>query len=201
MTANELDIQVSDLVHRYDPLPVIQNYMKLVGQGQINEVLDQNALGGNRYYQWLACLIRLIKPKQVVELGPAAGISTTMMLSELPKDSKLISVDIDPELAWKWMDRQWPQETRILGDDLDLSIYPKDLDLSKTDIWFMDTLHTEEHLRKELELYSQFWKEGTIVVLDDIALPSLRAVWEDITYDKCETTQPNHFSGFGHFIT
>ncbi len=200
MTANELDIKVAELVREYDPIPVVQNLMKLVGQGQLNEVMDLNPQGGNRYYQWLACLIKLIKPKQVVELGPAAGISTIMMLSELPKDSKLISVDVDPELAWKWMDKEWPQETRILGDDLDLSIYPKDLDLSQTDIWFIDTLHTEEQLRKEIELYKQFWKPSTIVVFDDIALPSLRKVWEELPYDKCETTIPNHFSGFGHIV-
>lgn len=199
MTANELDLKVAELVRRYDPIPVIQAHMSLVGGGQINEVKDQNPLGGNRYYQWLACLIKLIKPKQVVELGPAAGISTIMMLSELPKESLLVSVDNDPELAWKWMDKDWPQLVKILGNDLDLPFDPT-IKLDKTDVWFIDTLHTEEQLRAEIELYKKFWKPGTIVVLDDIILPSLRKVWEEIPYDKCETTTPNHFSGFGHFI-
>lgn len=200
MSANELDIKVTDLVGRYDVYPVIQHHMKLVGSGQIAEVKNESDRGNNRYYQWLACLMRLIKPKQVVELGSAAGISTIVMAIELDPDAKLYAVDIDPELAWKWMDKEYAQVIKVLGDDLDLSIYPKDCDLSKTDIWFIDSLHTEEQLRKEIELYKQFWKKGTIVVLDDIRTPGLDKIWEELPYDKCETTTPNHFSGFGHFI-
>ena len=199
MTSNELDLRVTELMGEYDVTPVLQ-HMGKVGSGQIAEVLDQSDRGANRYYQWLACLMKLIKPKQVVELGSAAGISTIMMATELPKDSKLIGVDIDPNIAWKWMDRDYPQVIKVLGDDLDLSIYPKDIDLSKTDVWFIDSLHTEEQLRKEIELYKQFWKKGTIVVLDDIHMPGLDTVWNELPYDKCETTTPNHYTGFGHFI-
>jgi len=198
-TANELDLIVTELVHRYDVTPILQ-HMGLVGSGQIAEIKNESDRGQNLYYQWLACLVKFIKPKQVVELGAAAGISTTMMAFELPKDSKLYSVDIDPSIAWKWMDREYPQVIKVLGDDLDLSIYPKDCDLSQTDIWFIDSLHTEEQLRKEVELYKPFWKKGTIVVLDDIRQPGLDTVWNELPYDKCETTIPNHFSGFGHFI-
>jgi cephalosporin hydroxylase len=206
-TANELDLMVTALVQRYDPIPVIEQHMRLVGAGQLAEVRDQSDRGCNRYYQWLACLVKLLRPKQVVELGAAAGISTMMMLSELPKDSLLISVDIDPNLAWKWMDKEYPQLVKILGDDLDPSIWTKDLyppvrgvDLAQTDIWFIDSLHTAEQLQKELDLYQQFWKKGTVVVLDDINVPGIREIWDSLPYDKCETTIPNHYTGFGHFI-
>ena len=200
MTANELDIQVTELMRDYDPNTLL-SHLKLVGAGQMEEVMrGESDRGVNRYYQWLACLMKLIKPTQVVELGAAAGISTLIMATELPKDSKLISVDIDPLLAWKWMDREYPQVIKVLGDDLDLSIYPKDIDLHQTDIWFIDSLHTEEQLRKELELYRPFFKKGAIVVLDDIKIPGLDTIWSEITEDKCETTVPNHYTGFGHFI-
>lgn len=200
MTANDIDLKVTELMRDYDPLPLLPQ-LRLVGQGQLQEVVNgESDRGCNRYYQWLACLMRLIKPKQVVELGAAAGISTILMATEMPKDSKLISVDIDKDLAWKWMDREYPQVIKVLGDDLDLSIYPKDIGLSQTDIWFIDSLHTEEQLRKELELYRPFFKKGAIVVLDDIKIPGLDKVWSEITEDKCETTIPNHYTGFGHFI-
>lgn len=199
-TANELDIAVTDLMRDYDVHKVLP-HMTRVGSGQLEEVVQGESIRGfNRYYQWLACLMKLVKPKQVVELGAAAGISTIMMATELPKDSKLISVDIDKDLAWKWMDREYPQVIKVLGDDLDLGIYPKDIDLDQTDIWFIDSLHTEEQLRKEFALYRPFWKKGAIVVLDDIKIPGLDKVWSEITEDKCETTVPNHYTGFGHFI-
>lgn len=198
MTANDLDIQVTELLRRYDVSPIL-THMGLVGEGQIREVKNINDRQ-NLYYQWLACLMRLLKPKQVVELGAAAGISTVMMASELPQDSKLYSVDIDPNIAWMWMDREYPQVVKILGDDLDLSIYPRDCDLSKTEVWFIDSLHTEEQLRKELALYTPFFKKGAVVVFDDIRVPGLDKVWDELPYDKCETTTPNHYQGFGHVI-
>ena len=199
-TANGLDIAVTDLMRDYDVHKVLP-HMTRVGSGQMQEVINgESDRGFNRYYQWLACLMKLTKPKQVVELGAAAGISTIIMALELPSDSKLISVDIDKDLAWKWMDKEYPQVIKVLGDDLDLSIYPKDVDLSQTDVWFIDSLHTEDQLRRELSLYRPFFKKGAIVVLDDIKIPGLDTIWSEITEDKFETTIPNHYTGFGHFI-
>lgn len=199
MTANELDLKVQKYLRHYDIHPLMDE-LSLVGAGQKLEVLNQNPRGGNLYYQWLACLVRFLQPKQIVELGPASGISTIMMLSELPKTSKLISVDIDSSIAWKWIKNDYPQLVKVLGDDLDLSIYPKDVKLEETDLWFFDTLHTKDQLQKEFDLYKKYFKRGTVVVVDDIRMEGLWDVWKSLPYDKCETTHPNHYSGFGHFI-
>lgn len=198
-TANELDIKVQEYLKHFDAHPLLP-HLEMVGQGQIDEVLDVNPTGPNKYYQWLACLMRVVKPSQVVELGPAAGISTIMMATQLPITSKLYSVDIDKDLAWKWMKYDYVQVEKILGDDLDLSIYPKELKLKDTDIFFLDTLHTTEQITKELKLYKPYFKKGAIVVLDDIRMPELYPIWESLPYDKCETTYPNHYTGFGHFV-
>lgn len=197
MTSNDLDKAVKELLDKYD-VGELDRYFSLIGSGQINEIYNRSG-NSHLYYQWLACLVKLLKPKQVVELGAAAGISTIMMAAYMPKDSKLYSVDIDPS-AWKWMNYEFPSVIKILGDDLDLAIYPKECDLNKTDIWFIDSLHEEAQLRKEIELYKPYFKKGAVVVLDDIRLPGLDTVWNELSYDKCETTNPNHYSGFGHFI-
>lgn len=200
LSSNELDLKVQELLHHFDVQPLLP-HLELVGQGQILEVLNENPTGQNKYYQWLSCLMRLLKPKQVVELGPAAGISTIMMATQLPKDSKLYSVDIDRDLAWKWMKYDYPQVHKILGDDLDQQIWGIDIEkLSDTDVWFMDTLHTTEQITKEMKLYSKFFKKGAVVVWDDIRMPEIWPVWDKLKYDKCETTFPNHYTGFGHFI-
>lgn len=199
VSANELDIKVQESL-RYFDIGSLMHHFDLVGEGQRLEVLNQNQRGQNLYYQWLACLMKVVTPKQVVELGPASGISTIAMATQLDTDAKLYSVDIDESLAWKWMKYDYPQVTKILGDDLDMEIWSKNVDLKKTDVWFMDTLHTKEQLAKEVELYSPFFKEGAIVVLDDIRMEGLWDVWNSLPYDKCETTFPNHYSGFGHFV-
>lgn len=199
VSSSELDMKVHEAMRHFD-IGSLMHHFELVGEGQKLEVLNKNERGQNLYYQWLSCLMRVVEPKQVIELGPASGISTIAMATQLAPDAKLYSVDIDESLAWKWMKYDYPQVTKILGDDLDLNIFPEDLDLKKTDVWFMDTLHTKEQLTKEIELYSPFFKKGAIVVLDDIRMEGIWDVWQSLTYDKCETTYPNHYTGFGHFI-
>lgn len=195
MTANDLDKAVMELVREYDVNPVL-SHMSKVGIGQIKEVRNDNDRT-NLYYQWLSCLVKLIKPKQVVELGAAAGISTIMMATELPKDGFLFSVDNDPEIAWKWMDREYPQVIKILGDTRDLTIW-NTYDLTSTDIWFFDSLHTQDQLEAELELYTRYFKKGSILVFDDIHMSlGMEKVWNSLPYDKQDISTPCHWSGFG----
>lgn len=196
-TANDLDLEVMEVVHDLDINPYIDHF-ELFGDGQKLEVFNQ-ADHQQLYYQWLSALMKVVKPKQVVELGSAAGISTIMMALFMPKDSKLYSVDIDPNIAWKWMKFDYPQVIKILSDDLDMNIW-KDIDLEKTDILFIDALHTKEHLQKELDLYLPKLKNGTIVILDDIRMEGLWDIWQALPYDKCENTNPCHSTGYGFFI-
>ena len=84
----------------------------------------------------------------------------------------------------------------IVGDDLDMSNW-KDIDLGKTDLLYIDSLHTEKQLRKEIELYFPFLKKGTIVCFDDIRMPELWPVWKDLPYEKIELTDPCHYTGWG----
>lgn len=172
--------------------------LSLVGSGQVEEVKNTSGRP-NLYYKWLACLIKLTNPHQIVELGAAAGISTLMMASEMDKSSIFYSVDIDPTLAWKWMNIDYPQVKKILGDTLDMGIW-KNIELSKTDVWFFDSLHTFKQLSSELKLYSPYFKKGAILVFDDIQMSELRPIWESLPYDKFETSDFNHYSGFGHAI-
>ena len=73
----------------------------------------------------------------------------------------------------------------------------KDIDLGKTDLFFVDTIHLAHQLEEEIKLYSPYWKKGAIVVFDDIRLNDMFPVWESLNYDKVENTNPNHYSGFG----
>ena len=191
--ASEYDAKAMDMVRSFD-LGSIRDHYELVEPAHQLEI--ENLTGRpNLYYQWLHCLTKIIQPKQVIELGAAAGMSTIMIATALPKSSKFYSVDIDPQ-SWRWMKYDYPQLTRILSDDLEMSIWDG-IDTLDTDLWFIDSLHTEEQLRKEVEAYSPMWKRGAVVVFDDISInEGMRKVWDELEYDKFENPLL-HWGGFG----
>jgi 2-polyprenyl-3-methyl-5-hydroxy-6-metoxy-1,4-benzoquinol methylase/glycosyltransferase involved in cell wall biosynthesis len=171
---------------------------KLCNDGARQDVLNTERSG---YYQWLPKLINLTQPKQVVELGGAMGVACIAMLQTLPKDSRLYSITLaEHGLEFSFLDKEYPNLTKVVGSDLDLSNWPKDLDLSMTDIWFIDSEHTYEQVRAEIDLYKPFFKEGTILLFDDIAInEGLKKVWEEIKEEIPGTKYESdlHYSGYG----
>ncbi len=173
----------------------IDEHFTLFGSGQINEIHEKSEKA-NGYYKFLYKFCELTKPKQIVELGAASGISTVMMAVGSP-ESKIISVDCDPH-AWEWMNRDYSNVMKIRGDDLNLRIYPKNVDLSKTDFWFFDSLHTKKQLESEIKLYKQFFKPGAVIAFDDIHInPGMNEVWKSINYPKLDVTERMHHTGWG----
>lgn len=197
MQAIDLNKQILDDVVKTD-IYQLDGHFGMIGTGQYAEIYNRTGQP-NLYYQWLHCLVKRLRPKQIVELGAAAGISTILMATAAQPDTKIYSVDVDPQ-AWRWM-ADYQQVVKILGDTRNLSIYPPDLDLSNTDLWFFDSEHTKEMLSAEVNLYKPFWKKGSVVVFDDIHLnPGMEEVWNSLDFDKCDNTNPCHYSGFGFFI-
>lgn len=169
--------------------------LKLLNSGALEDVLNTN---GCAYYQWIPNLVEDIKPHQIVELGGAMGVWDLMVLQTLPPTSKLYSITLEEHgLEFCFIDGNYPNFVPIVGDDLDLTNWPKDLDLGKTDLWFFDSKHEAEHLRKELALYSPFFKKGAILLFDDIHSFGLESVWNDLPYEKYDATDPLHYSGYG----
>lgn len=164
----------------------------------VRDVLDKDGWG---YYQFFAALIKEKKPKQIVELGGAMGVACVAMLSELPKTSKLFSITLPEEgKEFSYIKKKYDNFYPVLGDDTDLTNWPEECFLSNTDMWFIDALHTTEHLKRELELYSPFFKKGTIIFFDDIKLPELYPVWLDLELDKHDVSVLHQPNGFGMAI-
>lgn len=167
--------------------------------GAISDVESKD--GRSDYYQWLPKLIKHTQPKQIVELGGAMGVACIAMLQTLPKTSKLYSITL-PEQGQEFsmLDREYPNLIKIIGNDLDLKNWPKDCDLSKTDIWFIDSEHTYEQVRAEVDIYRPFFKEGAILLFDDTHInEGLKKIWKEIQYElpgyKYESDL--HWSGYG----
>ena len=150
------------------------------------------------YYQFLACLVSYVKPKQVVELGGAWGTSALMMLSSLPEGSKLYTITLPEEPAYVYIKQDYPNLTIITGDLFELNNWPKNLDLAKTDLWFIDTMHNSEQLRAELKLYTPFFKKGAIILFDDIHFtPEFHQEWLEVPYEKTDVSSLHVPTGFG----
>ena len=156
-------------------------------------------INGNGYYQWSMAIAQKQQPVQAVELGGAMGVWDICMLNSLPSSSKLYSITL-PEggLEFSYVADTYPNFVPILGNDLDLLCWPKELDWKKTQILFIDTIHQEKQLRQELALYLPLLSPGTLVMLDDIHInASMNKVWDELKYDKFDATDPLHWSGFG----
>ena len=175
--------------------------LRAANEGAWNDVLNTN---GCANYQWIVGVMDELKPKQVIELGGAMGVWDVCVLQALPSDSKLYSITLEEHgLEFSYVVDKYLNFVPTVGNDLDLSVWPKDLDLSKTDFWYFDSLHTEEQLRKELDLYSPFFQKGAVVLFDDIDSFGLQPVWDDLCNGKygisdCfDATDPLHFTGYG----
>jgi len=168
--------------------------LKHCSDGAIRDVLDtKNSL----YYQWLCCLMRVMKPKQIVELGGAMGVSALCMLSQVPEEAKIYSITLEEHgLEFSFIKTEYPQLTKIVGDDSDMGVWPKDLDWSKTDLLFIDAEHSAVAVQRELDTYLPLLKKGTLVLLDDIKMDELFPVWIGIDKEKRDLSVLHH-SGFG----
>lgn len=169
--------------------------LKHVAEGSLRDVLDkQNSL----YYQYLACLMNVYRPKQVIELGGAMGTAALCMLSQLPSEARLYSVTLEEHgLEFSFIKTNYPQLVKVVGNDLDLSVWPKDLDFSKTDLMFIDSLHTYDQVRAEIDLYFPLLKEGTLVFFDDIHMDDgMNKIWMEVPGEKLDVSVLHH-SGFG----
>ncbi len=190
--AKKLFDEIYPLFQAYKPKLEHINQMPERG---VRDVLDKDNWG---YYQFFAAYIKEKQPLQVVELGGAMGVGCVAMLSELHLDSHLYSITLE-ELGheFSFIKKDYTNFTPVIGNDLDLTNWPKELDLNETDMWFFDSLHTREHLTKELELYSPFFKKGTVIFFDDIKLPELYPVWLDLKLDKYDVSVLHQPDGFG----
>ena len=203
MKIEDLLKQAMDKFNAFDPEIAVKelavnNYLGIEhGEGDIRNKKEV----GN--YCFFPGFIELLKPKQIVELGSAMGVAINCMLASPYKRFKLYGITLKErgkEFCFVKKDA-YPNLRMIIGDYMDLLSWPKDLDLGKTDFWYIDGLHEGEHVRKQLLLYKPFFKPGTIITFDDIFInASMTEIWHDlesILDIGFKTTLPLHWTGWG----
>ena len=131
-------------------LPALRASDNEVYEGAIwDDVMNTN---GCANYIFSTCLVDVLKPKQVVELGGAMGTWSLCVPYSLPQDSKLYSITLPVGgLEFKFVVDVYPNFHPIVGDDLDMKNW-EGIPLKDTDIWYFDSLHTKEQLKYHISV-------------------------------------------------
>jgi predicted O-methyltransferase YrrM len=162
------------------------------------------------HYRLLAGVCATEKPKTVVEVGTASGLSALALLSGLPLDSRLVTFDIFP---WNYTGLDaWGGGTLLRQDDFSggrLSQLVGDLSngitfeshrslLEQADLFFVDGPKDGVFERVFLErLATVRFAKPPLIMFDDIRLWNMVRIWKDVTRPKLELTSFGHWSGTG----
>jgi predicted O-methyltransferase YrrM len=104
----------------------------------------------------------------IVELGVDKGQSTRIFLNAISEknNSRLISIDIkDCKDAVKSDNWEFVQQDSI---DIDLLLSKKPILKKGIDILYVDSLHTESHVLKEIYRFFEYIKPNGIIYFDDV---------------------------------
>jgi len=118
-------------------------------------------------------LIFELQPDYIIETGTLYGGTTLFyadVLSYVNPEGKVITIDIDPKVEEASKRPLWKQRVElIVGSSVD----PKVTDhvaqevLGKKVLITLDSLHTREHVLKEMEIYSKLVPLGSYLVVQD----------------------------------
>lgn len=112
------------------------------------------------------------KSNSIVELGVRNLVSTWAFLAARPK--KLISVDITHPIT-NGAKKAFDDAFRLARENkIDFAFIQADdleIELEKTDLLFIDTLHTREQLTQELKLHAD--KARKYIILHDTEIPEM----------------------------
>ena len=137
-----------------------------------------------------AQLLYQIKPEVIVETGTNYGglaVYFATLMEQINPEAKVLTVDIDSE---KW-DKE-VAEGRITPRMLERIVFIKGDSVSegvlhevlrhangKRGLVLLDSLHSKEHVLKELNLYSKFVAEGSYLIVNDTHLEVLGIMGPD----------------------
>jgi predicted O-methyltransferase YrrM len=175
----------------------------LVARGQDNLA---NVWPGE-HYKLLAALVACMRPRLVLEIGTATGMSALAMLTTLTSDARLVTFDLE---GWQGYS-QYSGGILERSDFADGRLEQRLDDLStptgwqanaellrRTDLIFVDAKHDGAQERRFLQGFDEIGLEnGPIVVFDDIRVWGMVGFWQEIRRPKLDLTSFGHWSGTG----
>ena len=156
------------------------------------------------HYRLLAALVQVVRPRLVVEIGTAEGISALSFMQELPSSGQVVTFDIVP---WQ----QYPRSCLNQNDFATGKLRQIIADLGKpeqcahhssllceADLVFIDAAKDGTLERKILENFSELsFRAIPLLVFDDIRLWNMLRIWREIRLPKMDMTSFGHWCGTG----
>ena len=187
----ELDRKVKGAeVPAYDP-----RLAHIMDEAAYHHYAFQNV--GHMYYVYLAKLVRKLRPRRVVELGTDIGRSALFMMTQLPAEAELWTVEVGPHEAIDLAPfRDDPRLHVVKGNDLDSQVIAQVG--GEIDLLFIDTNHEFAQVAAEWLIYRDRLSAYGIAAFDDIHLnPGMERFWQGLEDPKHDCGNELHVSGFG----
>jgi len=176
------------------------------------EHLDERLPPGERWhrvwpgehYRLLAGLVEVLRPRAVLEIGTATGLSALALLARLGADGQLVTFDLVP-----W--REYPG-TVLRDEDFEDGRLTQELDalssgpaaekhrplLESADLIFVDAAKDGRQERAFLDRFERTSFRGDpVVVFDDIRQWKMLRTWREVARPKLDLTSFGHWSGTG----
>jgi predicted O-methyltransferase YrrM len=145
--------------------------------------------------------------RHAVEIGTYTGLGSLAILPFIPSEGSLLSFDIAP---WNEFPDTFLQQSdfksglfrQILGDLTQLDVAEMHADiLRQSDLIFVDAAKDGVQERLFLENFEKInLKRGALLVLDDIKVMNMLAIWRGIRRPKLDFTSVGHFTGTGFVL-
>lgn len=171
---------------------------------RLAEAPDYPAVWPGEHYKLLAALVAVYRPKQVIEIGTATGLSALAMREYLPAGSRLATFDIVPwddfpDTCLRDDDFADGALSQIIGDVSDPEVMQQHAGLfGAADLIFVDGPKDGRFERVLLDrLVELDLRQRPLLVFDDIRVWNMLAIWRAVALPKLDLTSFGHWSGTG----
>lgn len=157
------------------------------------------------HYRIINALVKIIKPKHVVEIGTYTGLGTLSLKESAPKNCKITTYDV---VKWNNLDVgshlnnnhfKNNKFKQIIGDLSDDNFFKKNKKILNTaEIIFLDAPKDnifEYNFMKKITTLDK--KKDKILIIDDIKFINMIDLWRKINSPKIDITSFGHWSGTG----
>jgi len=155
------------------------------------------------HYKLLSGLVKVLRPKLVIEIGTAEGLSALAMKKYMPEGGRVVTFDImpwdqisDTILVKEDFSKGLEQRLGDLGDE---KVFQKHRELlEQVEFLFVDGPKDNDFEWKLLSyLRTVKFAKPPIVMFDDTRLWSMLKFWRELPYPKLDLTSFGHSSGTG----
>ena len=156
------------------------------------------------HYRLLAGFVLTLKPKLVIEIGTATGVSALSIKKYLSSESKIITFDVIdwksyPEVCLREDDFKDGRLIQYIDDLSDLSIVHKYKDLLKeADMIFIDAAKDGIMEQKFMDNFHTItFNRKPLLIFDDIRIWNMLKIWRNISLPNMDLTSFGHWTGTG----